>query len=230
MVSAVQALAFVALAAMTVLLAAALLPACGLAGAWAAWLRFCPSPVAADPAQDGAAAAAARRDALEVEIAALERRLGALPCPTPAAAPEPPAEAPPDPAPAEAPIDADRWRERDVGLLEGCWNLDSDYRLFDNATQSVVGVRSWEACFDAAGGGRQTVVFENGVTCSGPIGAEFDGGGRLVLRDGGDVPCDQNRHIIARTISCELNDAGTADCNSRDRRSDGPGQPVRLRR
>ena len=89
--------------------------------------------------------------------------------------------------PADIPEDA--WREQDVGFLEGCWELDSDYAITAERTGQTVGVADWRACFDGSGRGRQDITFEDGSACDGPVAAEFAEGERLVLRDGGNVPC-----------------------------------------
>lgn len=166
---------------------------------------------------------AAVRAALEAEVAALQRRIAALPaCDVPESGPaaEPvvaPVAATPTPRPPARPPDIprDRWEERDLSLLEGCWNLDSDYAVQDVHTRVVTPVSAWQMCFEGNGRGRQTLRFQGGVTCSGAIQSTFNAGGNLEIDDIANVACT-NRSIIFRRIStCSLNPQGRADCVSR---------------
>lgn len=240
------------LAVAAMALAALLLPACALGGL--TWAQACP-PAADAAAPDRQAALAARRAALESEIAALQRRVAAIPpCPRVAAAPPaPPAEPPPEPPPEVAQqtppppevvptprperrpeppreIDEERWRDRDVSLLEGCWNLDSDYRLQDRQTGVINRVRTWQMCFDANGRGRQTLVFTDGTRCESPVSGRFAGSGSLQIDDGDDVACTNGSSIFRRESTCTLNGRGGADCQSRQRAIGGGTARFTLRR
>lgn len=221
-------------------LAAMILPACAV-GVWP-WASACP-PAADAGAPDRQAALAARRAALEAEIAAAQRRIAALPaCPQPVAAVEPEPE--PEPIPAIEPtprperrsapaagIDEDRWRDRDVGLLEGCWNLDSDYTMVDGRTGQPRGVRRWRMCFDAQGRGQETQVFTDGATCRGPIRARFASGGALQIDEDDDVPCSDNSNILRRRTVCEIAGNGRAQCqNFHPSLPDSRRVPIILRR
>jgi hypothetical protein len=187
----------VALLALTLGTAALVLPACAV-GVWP-FADFCPPARAAAPAAR-VADVAARRAVLEAEVAALQRRVAALPvCPPPRAEPEG--------------IDAERWEDRDVGLLEGCWTLDSDMSIRDVSTQRASPVRSWRMCFDADGTGSQELVFENGVICEGPVGARFAESGALTLDDMQNVECDSGFAIFRRVSDCRL-DGQQAACTS----------------
>jgi hypothetical protein len=224
-----------ALAVVALGIAALALPACGLAGI--GWLNGCPPTAATDPGRLDALAA--RRAALEGEIASLQRRVAALPaCPRVAAVPAPaptpppaepvevvtapapaarpeglrPPEPPPEPRP-EAPIDEDRWRERDVSLLEGCWNLDSDYTMVDRRTGAPRRVASWTMCFDAQGAGRETQAFSDGVRCEGPVVGRF-AGDRLEIDELRDVPCSDGTVITRRQSRCRLVPGGRAACEN----------------
>jgi hypothetical protein len=180
-----------------------LLNACGLRMLHGSpLLYFCPVPAASG---SPLAAEIERQRALEGEIERLELALLRAPqCDRPA-----------DGQPADIPEDA--WREQDVGFLEGCWELDSDYAITAERTGETVGVADWRACFDRSGRGRQDLTFEDGSACDGPVGAEFAPGDRLVLRDGGDVPCRAGSFIsfiYERVITCERVDAARAQCVS----------------
>jgi hypothetical protein len=245
----------VALAVAVLAVAALLLPACGVAGL--PWLDACPAR--ADGGDAGRAdALAARRAALEGEIASLRRRLAALPaCPRVAAATppapepppapppppeevvaaEPPAARPPDlrpppppPPPPDEGIDEDRWRDRDVSLLEGCWNLDSDYTMVDGRTGAPRPVTSWTMCFDASGVGRETQSFAGGARCEGPVRGRFVGD-RLEIDEMQDVPCSDGTRITRRRSRCSLVPGGRAACeNFHPAIPDSPPVDIILRR
>ena len=199
-------------------LAALVLPACGIAPL--AWLQTCPRP--GPPASTRLDALAERQRALEAEIAGLQRRVAALPAcevPAPVVPPEPVVTAPPAAAPD---IPRDRWDERDLSVLDGCWNLDSDYAMQDVQTRAISQVSAWQMCFDAAGRGQQTLRFPNGMTCSGPLGSTFNADGNLEIDDIADVACSQGARIFRRISTCSLNREGRADCVSRS--VDHPGR------
>jgi hypothetical protein len=222
-----------------------LLPACGLREA----LRLpvgatCPA-AAPSPAASALGREAERRAALAAELRGLERRLLALgpcevaplppepglPLPSEAAAPSaplPPARPEPPAAPAPDAIDPERWRERDVSLLEGCWMLDSDYSVTNVDTGQTLNVSYWRACFDAGGRGSQELRFSNGATCEAPMRAEFRGE-ELRLHDGANVACSDGSELFERTIDCRLDDQGRAQCLSRQGERGGAAN-VRLRR
>lgn len=211
-------------------LAALVTPACGLNG----WVEFCPDPAPSGP-RAAVAAEAARRADLEREIAALERRLATLPaCPVPVPVetpPQTPAETPPQRAetPPEPDIDPDRWRARDLGVMEGCWQLDSDYSITNLESGDVLSVNDWQVCLDAAGAGRQTMRFDESITCEGPVQASFNAEGRLVIADQGNLPCSNRFQIFERVTTCSLDPSGGADCVSTQVETDSRA-PVRLRR
>lgn len=191
------------------------------------WLAAsCPDPAARDAA---ARLEELRRDQdlLRAEIRVAEQALSRLRCEAVHETPEPPPPARAEP-PAPA-IDAEAWRARDVGMLDGCWSLDSDYRVQDMETGAVTDYTEWNMCFDGAGQGRATMRATSGSTCEGPIGGRFDGGGRLVLEESGNLGCSDQTAIFRRIITCSLLPDGAADCSSHQPEA-GRTVPVRLRR
>jgi hypothetical protein len=223
-----RGLAVAAWAMLGVLLAVAfwlLLNACGLRLLQGSpLLQFCPAPVAARGADPALAAELARQRALEAEIERLELALLRAPgCPPapPARAEVEPAPTPlpaPAPGPAQAPapeaIPEDAWRERDISFLEGCWELDTDYQVQHVETGEISRAASWQVCFDAAGEGRQTLVFDDGTRCSGPMLGSFAEQGSLQLQDEADLRCDNDTYIYQRRLACERLDPATAQCDS----------------
>lgn len=191
----------------------ALLPAC----ATATPLSLFGSCPAADPppAARAAAVEVERGRSLQAQIDMLERELAARSDCTPQ---EIRRAAPPRQAEAEPPaIDQERWEQRDVGLLEGCWRLHSDYRVTHRDTGESVTVPYWRACFDAQGRGTQNIRMSDGTTCEGSVRAEFRENGKLRLRDAGDTPCSGGRRLLRRDGDCDLDGAGGANCELRDR-------------
>ena len=186
----------------------------------------------------------AENAALSGEIAALEREIGQIQCVTQYFEPElpppppPPPEPVPEPEPAPPPeppiarnegVDPDRFRERDIAVLEGCWALDSEFRTRDVRTGRVTFYNQWNMCFDANGNGREQMRATNGVTCNGPVRGNFSGGGSLVITEPGNLRCSNGSEIFRRVTSCQVNPNGTASCVSRqpDRNT---RSPVQLRR
>ncbi len=196
-------------------LAVALLPSCGLRLGTFGELNFCRAASAAGPSA-GLAAERGRRAALEDRVRRLERQLAGLPhCPLPEPPPPPPPPPPPEPEPDPEKLDAERWEEQDTALLEGCWSLDSDYRLSDRETGTVTQVDEWEMCFDAEGQGSQRLVKTDGAECTAEVTAAFVEDGRLQVSDRSDVDCDDGSYIYQRIITCELEPNGEADCRAR---------------
>jgi hypothetical protein len=148
-------------------------------------------PAAPDPTPALQAALNAERErqrALAAEQAAvaadLQGRLAQCKpvAPPPAPKPAPPVEAKPVPP---APLPADRWARKDLGLLEGCWRLGQD-------TQGTMGVggrmihcavRAGRICFGANGSGQREATSDCPGTglihCSAPITARFGDNGSL---------------------------------------------------
>ena len=186
-------------------------------------LAFCPGPPVTSGLDPALGAEIARQHALEAEIGRLQLALlGAPACRPPVQAEVTPAPPPPTPAPAPKPapppkpeaIPEDAWKKHDVSFLKGCWNLDSQYQTRDARTGQVRQVKTWEVCFDGAGQGRQTLTFDDGKTCTGPMLGKFDDQDQLLLQDTGNLPCEGSFYIYERHITCERVDPAHAQCNS----------------
>ncbi len=155
------------------------------------------------------------------------------PPPEPQPAPEPVAE-PPGPQPD---IPEEAWEEQDISLLDGCWNLISDYSMFRRGLfgQAVeVDVRSWTACFDSSGRGSQDFTLDDParapVACSSAIRARFLPNGNLRIDDTSETRCIGGTRVGQReNIVCERQGDGTALCTYR--RPGGPraGDRVTIR-
>jgi hypothetical protein len=112
-----------------------------------------------------------------------------------------------------ADLPQERWQQRDLSLLEGCWNLDSDYATRDRRTGVTTRVRSWQMCFDRNGRGRQTLVYENGVRCEAPAIGRF-AGEAIIVDDTQDVRCGDNSFIYQRRMTCRRASDSRAECEA----------------
>jgi hypothetical protein len=186
-----------------------LLPACA-ALSWTGWLPedSCPRAGPA-PAQAALMREEERRDSLLAEFRRLERDLYTTDCPTDPA---------PDIEPDRALLDEERWRAQDIGLMAGCWQLESDYALTYIQSQEQVTVPLWRVCFDEQGRGRQEFDLSNGVTCEGPMAAAFESAEVMTLSDGGTIPCSDGSRILERRAECRLDATRRAACEIADER------------
>ena len=207
------------LAALAVWTGSLIIPACGLDFGPLGRLDRCPPPAArsSELVEENE-----RQAVLMDRVTVLQRQLAMLTdCPVQPPAPQPPPTAPPtypDPQPAPPPapqsLDAEKWEDGDVTLLDGCWSLASDLSFSDIDTGEVLVATAWEMCFDSQGRGDQDIVLARGATCTGEVTARFLEDGRLRIDDQADVPCDDKFFIFQRTITCELEPGGQAACLS----------------
>lgn len=137
---------------------------------------------------------------LERRIFQLERELAALQC----------VKAPPD---ATGPLHDEGWNEADLEMLYGCWSLDTTYRTRDVDSGEIRTYRDWQMCFDTNGNGKQVMRSNDGITCEGPVQAQF-AQGQLNLIEPGNLACQDNGYIHQRQISCALAENGKASCET----------------
>lgn len=117
------------------------------------------------------------------------------------------------PDPVEDLTEAD-FERRDVAVLEGCWELDSDYRIVNKATGAVSLFDLWSICFDTNGRGVERMRTESGDGCVGPVSGTF-GDGVLQIVEPGDLSCDSGSVIYRREMDCSLDGQGFAQCSVR---------------
>jgi hypothetical protein len=231
-------LGFAATAAAT---GATLLHACGITSMQSIprVANFCPSePLALSTETD-------RGDRLRGELARLQRELAdkeracaavppspppALVLPTQAGAPRPQQTAAlrPPPPPPQTPVDldAERWNNKDLSVLEGCWRLGHDTALNwveedgtiieTNCTQ-----RAGRLCFDANGNGinEESGFCPSGLRfdCRAPMSARFDADGTIVAEHPKVPGACNTGPIFARWYNCQRVDDTKAVCTRRDR-------------
>ncbi len=172
----------------------------------APWLVPAPAACAVPPGQLAALDAQLREDArgqeLRTLLATLTDEVGrkqllcplptvaAPPAPPPVLVPPPPAPPPPPPPPAPPPppppraaLPQDRWADKDLSLLAGCWSLVTSLTASQNNDPSRhTPVQAWQMCFGATGQGHQTIKLADGRQCAGPLSAAFQGD-RLVVNE-----------------------------------------------
>jgi hypothetical protein len=116
---------------------------------------------------------------LKIELAALQADLRnkvaqCKPVEPPKPPPPPVAKAPPPP-----PLPADRWAQKDLGMLQGCWRLgrDTQGNMGGGSRSEMCAVKAGRICFGANGSGeRQSTAVcprTGTVTCTAPITARF---------------------------------------------------------
>lgn len=168
----------------------------------------------ADAGQTRAELAAADRDTanLRARIAGLERDLARLEC---RANPPPPPE-PVRPAMPQTPsgLAPDAFDETDISVMQGCWELSSDYAVREITTGEITRFRYWSICFGKDGNGTETMRSTNGVVCTGRLTGRMPGNGKLTMREPGNLQCDNQSSIFRRDITCTLDARGTAQCDT----------------
>ena len=169
----------------------------------------------------------AQNRTLEADIAALERDLASQVC---EAVPPPEPEPAPPPKVTETPsgLAPDAFDEDDISVMEGCWELSSQYDVHHIRTGEIISFRDWRICFDGQGNGRETMRATNGLTCEGVLSGDI-GEGRLSMREPGNLICANGFEIFRRDITCALDAQGVANCSTYQPEIDGRGQAT-LRR
>lgn len=188
--------------------AAALVPACGAADRVAGtWFDWCPVNKAKQTETQLAALENQNKDLLD-RILQRERELALIQC-----EPKAPQQAAlPKPLPQPKEIDRDDWENRRIDVLEGCWELDSEFVTTNTTTGAETKYNQWTMCFDRNGNGREEMRAANGNSCEGPVTGAFDASGALVIEEPGDLACSDGGFIYRLSSSCKLNDGGTANC------------------
>jgi hypothetical protein len=105
----------------------------------------------------------------------------------------------------------DRWDQRDLTMLEGCWDLISSMQIRMIETGRVRRVARWQMCFDRAGRGRHDLAYDDGTTCRGDITAQFRPDGSLGLTEP-RADCADNTYIHPTESMCKRIDETLAHC------------------
>ena len=191
-------------------------------------LGACPDPAAVSTRRELSGVLDQSRD-LESRIAQLERDLALKIC---EAAPPPPPPPPPPPKPVRpvtpSGLAPDAFKNNDISVMEGCWQLSSNYDVRDIRSNRITRFRYWQICFDANGNGREVMRATNGTQCRGRLSGQLKSG-RLTMREPGNLQCDNGSEIFRRDITCTLDPRGNANCDTYQPEINGRGSAV-LRR
>jgi hypothetical protein len=170
------------------------------------------------------------------------------PPPKPQPAPKPQVAAPPVPVPSPAPestpaspLPVDRWANKDLGVLQGCWSLGHDAPTVVGAAgfsqrREDCTAKAGRICFDANGHGvrEQTISCPHSGTmsCRAPVTGRFGADGTFSTTQP-DVTCTGASTVrwVGRTLSCRRVDNGEAACRDGGRPELGfPAQDQAFRR
>ena len=169
--------------------------------------------------------AQSRGAALTRLLASLNEDLGRerLLCPIGPAAPPPPPISrpvpPPPPPPPRADLPEQKWNQHDLSMLDGCWHNTTRLMLRNIGTGQTLEAREWKLCFDQSGNGRQTILYSDGRSCDGPLGASFRGD-QLVLTDREQCR-GRGANLMRGKMECTRNSGTEATCTRTD--LEGPG-------
>src|SRR5476649_1072863 len=170
------------------------------------------------------------------------------PSPSPPKSQSPPSPAPaptptptPAPAPAAQPLPVDRWANKDLTVLQGCWNLGRDAPTVVATSsftrrQEDCTAKAGRICFDANGHGEreQTISCPSSGTmsCRAPVTGQFGADGTFGTTQP-DVTCTgaSTARLVGRTLSCRRVDDAHASCRDSGRPDLGfPAQDQEFRR
>jgi hypothetical protein len=75
------------------------------------------------------------------------------------------------------------WNSGNLGMLSGCWKLVTNITLRDESTGAPLPIANWRICFDQKGNGTQTVTYQSGDVCTGPVLASFNSGHQMAIQE-----------------------------------------------
>jgi hypothetical protein len=148
-----------------------------------------PAPPAPPPPPDPTPTLKAALDEAQADQRTLKAELAALSAdlrnkveqckPVEAKPPPPPPPPPVAKAPPPAPLPADRWAQRDLGMLQGCWRLgrDTQASIGFSGNSEICAVRAGRICFQGNGTGERETTAQcpriGTIRCAAPISARF---------------------------------------------------------
>lgn len=217
-----------------------LLRACGLVlPGYGSWHRigfaYCLERKAAVP--DAAARTRLLRDqALQLELRLLQQRASCIAQSMPPARPpqmagrpqgpevagrepqrSPPARPPPSPG---ADFPEDKWQNKDVSVLNGCWQLGREIKRPIGAREKnpdiCLVIKTVRLCLDPTGSGKAEVRGEDcpgaaSTSCEAPITAAFAGDGALRMTTK-PATCPDNTHWPKTVFNCRRVDDKALRC------------------
>ncbi len=128
-------------------------------------------------------------------------------------------------AAAPAPLPKDRWVQKDLSLLAGCWTLGKDTQSLivdDTGKQQTCTVHAGKICFGSDGKGTREQTTDCGAkrfsVCKSPVTAHFNDAGALET-DQPDTKCDPPSitwHGGPNKLICKRRDDSGALCRDAD--------------
>ncbi len=177
--------------------------------------------------RDELAAVNQANDELAGQVGAVERDLAGLIC---KADPPPPPPPPPPPKPKDPPkpktasgLAPNAFDGKNISVMEGCWQLSSDYAVRDIRSGRITRFKYWRICFDKNGNGTETMRSTNGVRCNGRLKGRMPGNGTLKMREPGNLRCGDGSSIFRRDVTCKLDKRGNAYCDTFQPETNGRG-------
>ncbi len=231
---------WVAFVATVALSGIVLLRACGLSMTAFGW-NFCPSiPLALSTDSERGMALARQARQLELDLAQRNLECASIPppptppleLPTHAGKPrpqqtallKPPPPPPPPPKPAEPPkpppsLPADRWAQKDISVLRGCWALGQPTPWVTYASngqpQEHCTATAGRLCFDDRGGGQhQSSIIcptSGSYRCQAPVSAQFGNDGTVHAQQPRGA-CTNGSGWVENTLRCRRIDDERATC------------------
>lgn len=110
---------------------------------------------------------------------------------------------------------------QDLAALEGSWRTGRNLMDQGNADSLEI-----EYAFDANGRGRTTIRLEDGVTCSAPAQAAFNGSDAIVITELDHPACSDGTEFEKSEIVCLIDQDGSTICEGAQ--AGGGGFPVTL--
>jgi len=115
-------------------------------------------------------------------------------------------------------LPVDRWANKDLSVLQGCWNLGHDApTVMGGGRRENCTAKAGRICFDANGHGEreQTISCPNAGTmsCRAPVIGQFGADGTFRTTQP-DVTCTgaSTARWVGRTLSCQRVDDAHAAC------------------
>ena len=107
------------------------------------------------------------------------------------------------------------WNAGKLGMLNGCWHLKSNLILYFVTTNLPHPVATWVICFDKSGIGTQTVTFQDGAACTGPVQASFTDDHKMRIDEPSECQGTTTSILKGHFICSRLSDS-EAKCDGTD--------------
>jgi hypothetical protein len=114
-------------------------------------------------------------------------------------------DAPPKPA-----LPQNAWDSGRLDMLSGCWKLITNMTEYNIKTNAPMPISGWSICFDKLGKGTQTVTYQSGDVCTGPVQASFLSGHQMMIHE--PSQCSGPSSTVIGYWICKRVSDSQADC------------------